>query len=284
MAEVFGVVTGAISIAALFNNCVSCFEYIQLGRHFGEDYERCQLRLDIARTRLGRWGEAISINDNPLLNFNGPNGRETQLARSILEEILLLFDSAQRTSKRYQLIATQEDQAVFKDEDMDIVSRGLHNRLKDLARKQQKGASLAKKAGWALYDGKKLESLVERIVAFTGELEDLVPVSEACYKLVEAEVTELDDEPSLTMLKDAARGIDSVLAGAVEQKISAVAGRNYAKHVKATELAQVLLGNDISESFFHGLSITTTNSTENIEAMGSSKVHVGNRIGGGKFL
>jgi hypothetical protein len=34
MAEVFGTVAGALSVAALFNNCVDCFEYIQLGRHF----------------------------------------------------------------------------------------------------------------------------------------------------------------------------------------------------------------------------------------------------------
>jgi hypothetical protein len=33
MAEVFGTVAGALSVAALFN-CVDCFEYIQLGRHF----------------------------------------------------------------------------------------------------------------------------------------------------------------------------------------------------------------------------------------------------------
>lgn len=38
MAEVFGIVSGALSVAALFKNCVDCFEYIQLGRNFGRDY------------------------------------------------------------------------------------------------------------------------------------------------------------------------------------------------------------------------------------------------------
>jgi hypothetical protein len=54
MAETFGTVAAVLSVAALFNNCVDCFEYVQLGRHFGQDYERCELKVDIAQTRLSR--------------------------------------------------------------------------------------------------------------------------------------------------------------------------------------------------------------------------------------
>ena len=50
MAEVFGIVASALSVAALFNNCVDCFEYIQMGRHFSYNYKRCQLKLNIAKT------------------------------------------------------------------------------------------------------------------------------------------------------------------------------------------------------------------------------------------
>ena len=35
MAEPFGIVAGALGVAGLFNNCVECFEYIQLSRHSG---------------------------------------------------------------------------------------------------------------------------------------------------------------------------------------------------------------------------------------------------------
>ncbi|KAI1763849.1 hypothetical protein GGR53DRAFT_466984 [Hypoxylon sp. FL1150] len=44
MAEVFGTVAGALSVAALFNNCVACFEYIQLSHHFREDFDRASKR------------------------------------------------------------------------------------------------------------------------------------------------------------------------------------------------------------------------------------------------
>jgi hypothetical protein len=38
MAEVFGVVAGSVSVAAIFNNVVDCFEYVQLGGHFDFDH------------------------------------------------------------------------------------------------------------------------------------------------------------------------------------------------------------------------------------------------------
>jgi hypothetical protein len=41
MVEVFGVVSGAVGVAAAFNHYVTCFEYIQFARHFGDDFGRC---------------------------------------------------------------------------------------------------------------------------------------------------------------------------------------------------------------------------------------------------
>lgn len=93
MAEPFSIVAGALSVAALFNNCVDCFEYIQLGRSFGHDYERCQLRLDIAKTRLGRWGEAVKINDDPRFN-SGTNTISDRIESSCThrECVLRVYD------------------------------------------------------------------------------------------------------------------------------------------------------------------------------------------------
>ncbi|RYP42197.1 hypothetical protein DL767_000361 [Monosporascus sp. MG133] len=109
MAEPFETFAGALGVAGLFNNRVDCFEYIQLGHHVGRDYERCQLRLDIAKVRLGRWGEAVKIKDDPRFHSNVPVDKSVQLAQSIIEEIMLLFESAQKRSKQYELVADQQD-------------------------------------------------------------------------------------------------------------------------------------------------------------------------------
>ncbi|GAO18183.1 hypothetical protein UVI_02037030 [Ustilaginoidea virens] len=129
MAEVFGTVAGAMSVAALFNNCVDCFEYIQLSRHFGRDFERCQLKLDVANIRLGTWGETLAINDDPRFATDAPDDRDSRQVQAILEEIGLLFQTVQKSSKRYEIIVSQDELMRFEDKDMPPVIRGLHGRL-----------------------------------------------------------------------------------------------------------------------------------------------------------
>ncbi|KAK4220434.1 prion-inhibition and propagation, helo domain-containing protein, partial [Podospora fimiseda] len=138
MAEAFGIVAGAMGVAGLFNNCVDCFEYIQFGRNFGQDFERCQLRLDITKVHLSRWGEAVNINDDPRFCSSTPADKSVQLAQSIIEDIMLLFESARKKSKRYELGTDQQHLAIFEDMDMQPVGRALHGKLKDLAFRRQK--------------------------------------------------------------------------------------------------------------------------------------------------
>ncbi|KAK3905904.1 prion-inhibition and propagation-domain-containing protein [Staphylotrichum tortipilum] len=286
MAEPFGIVAGALSVAGLFNNCVDCFEYIQLGHHFGHDYERCQLRLDIAKTRLGRWGEAVKINDDPRFHSTAPIDKSVQLAQSIIEEIMILFESARKTSKRYELVADQQDLVVFEERDMKPAGRALHSRLKHLARGRQKHTSLAKKTAWALYDGRSLEKTVGQIASFVDDLEKVFPVEVVCHKLAEIEIEEVEDEASLTMLKDAAGGIDAALSDAATQKIDAIAERNSARDIRTEDRARVHLGNVITDAALHRevlIRDQTTNLVETVVAKGESRIQIGNTYGGNGF-
>jgi Prion-inhibition and propagation len=52
---------GVVGLAGLFSACMECFDYLQLGQAFGEDYGKCLLRLDAAKLRFSRWGEAMGI-------------------------------------------------------------------------------------------------------------------------------------------------------------------------------------------------------------------------------
>jgi hypothetical protein len=170
MAEIFGVVAGALSVAALFNNCVDCFGYIQLGRHFAEDYQRCQLKIDIAQTRLSRWGMAVAVNENSRFATASPADPSTRQIQSILEEIGLLFQSIQKTSMRYQLGKKSEALTLFQDTDMQPLPRRLHGHLKTVVRQRQKQTSLAKKVTWALYEGKNFNKLIDEIKGFVDDL------------------------------------------------------------------------------------------------------------------
>ncbi|EMT74562.1 prion-inhibition and propagation-domain-containing protein [Fusarium oxysporum II5] len=283
MAEVFGTVSGALSVAALFNNCVDCFEYIQLGRHFGRDFERCQLKLDIAKIRLSRWGKAVAINDDPRFATNTPDDRDSRQVQAILEEIELLFQTVQKSSKRYEIDARKDDLVRFEDKDMQPVVRELHSRLGVVARQRQKRTGLLAKAAWALYDGKNFDRLVEQITGFVDDLEKLFPVETTRRGLVELEIEEVDDEPSLMALQDAAAGTDSVLSEAVTEKIEGIAGRNYAKDINSEGMARVRIGNEWSETAFTrgtGIADRTVNLADSVAAKGTSAVHIGNQYGG----
>ncbi|RYP81391.1 hypothetical protein DL770_005919 [Monosporascus sp. CRB-9-2] len=199
--EPFGIVAGDLS--------VDCFAYVQLGRRFGRDYERCQLRLDVAKIRLGRWGEAVKINDDPGFRSSTPTDKSVQLAQSIIEEIMLLFESAQKTSKRYELVADP---------------------------------------------GIKIE--------------------------------EVEDEASLTTLKEAAGGIDAALLNAAAQKIDAIAGRNSAKDVRMEDHARVHLGNVFTEAAVYReifIRDQTINSVETVVAKSEFGIQIGNTYGGKGF-
>jgi hypothetical protein len=283
MADVFSTVAGALSVAALFNNCVDCFEYVQLARHFGRDYERCQLKVDIVRTRLSRWGMAVAVNEDSRFTTASPVDASTRQIQSILEEIELLFQAVHKTSKRYELSASQDDLVLFNDGDMQPVFRRLHQHLGGVARQRQKHTNLAKQAAWALYDGKNFDRLIEQITGFVDDLERICPVEAARHRLVRLDIEEVDDEPALAAISDAAADVDSDMAEAAARKAQAIRVRNHVGKISTEEKARVRIGNEfVGNDLGSGVGIAyqTTNTADTVDAKGESGVHIGNRHGG----
>ncbi|KAH7016219.1 heterokaryon incompatibility protein s [Microdochium trichocladiopsis] len=283
MAEVFGIVASALSVAALFNNCVDCFEYIQLGRHFGQDYQMCQLKLDVARTRLSRWGEAVRVNEDAVFGTNTPVEQPVELAQSILEGIIDLFQSAYKTSRRYEKTAKAEELVLYEEKDLMLLFRRLHDRLKGFAhrRREQKDIGLVKKTAWALYDGREFERTIDRIISFVDELEKLFPVNATCRQLAEMEIEEVEDEQTLAELKEAAQDTDEALLAAITRKPITIGSRNSAREVRGAGNADVQVGNQYSEEMLRGGAITeqTSNSAEVVDAKDRARVQIGGRFG-----
>ncbi|KAI0806507.1 prion-inhibition and propagation-domain-containing protein [Xylaria sp. FL0064] len=286
--EAFGTIASALSVAALFNSCVNCFEYIQLGRHFGRDYERCQLKLDIAKTRLSRWGQAVAINEDPRFATDRPQDTPFQQVQAILEEIGQLFSTLQKASKRYAIGAKPEDLEVLQSQDMQPVAQRLHNRLNAVVglrqKQRQKKTSFLKKAAWALYDAKNFEKLVEQITGFIDDLETLFPVEDARHTLVEMEIEEIkEDEPSLKVLQSAAEDTDSVLSEVVAERLEACGSQNRTGNIESEGGARVRIGNEWTEAALSSPNAVLAGLIHNragaITAKGSSAVHIGNSYG-----
>ncbi|KAJ4201636.1 hypothetical protein NW767_006723 [Fusarium falciforme] len=246
MAEVFGIVTGAIGLAGLFQECIECFEYVQLGRNFAHDFGRYHLKLEIAERRFHRWVKAVNINENP--RFNAPDEDDTlvQEVQAILEEIALLFQTIQKSSKRYTIKASKEDLECLTEENLQPVFRRLRAGWTNVARRpSQKRVNLAKKVSWALYDVKNFEKLIDQISRFLNDLESLFPAEELNRRrLVNPEIKDIADEESLIVLHQTAVETDPLLADVVKEKVRVIAVRNSVKIISSSEDAKVRLGNN----------------------------------------
>ncbi|KAH6865355.1 heterokaryon incompatibility protein s, partial [Thelonectria olida] len=223
------------------------------------------------------------INDDARFQSPSPTENSVRLAQSILDEISRLFGATSKISKRYEMRADPKDLVLFNDGDMKPAGRGLHNHMKSLAKQRQANTNLAKKAAWALYDGKHLDNFVNQIAASLDELETVLPVGAARKKSVKIEIEELEDEPRLKMLKEAAHEVDELLEEEIGHKINTIEGRNWAGDLKTDGEARVQLGNIHYEGALRGgiaIQDYTTNSVDSLISKGRSGVHIGNTYGG----
>lgn len=278
MAEIFGTAAAALSLTALFNDCVENFEYLQLGRHFAQDYESYQLKLDVAQARLSRWGEAVAMNNDPRTATVSPTDDDARLVRGILEQMGLMFQSVQKMSKRYELAAEPNDLVLLRSEDLDTNVRDLHRHLGSTVRRRQEQTGLFKKAAWAFYDVKQYDKLVDQITGFIDDLETIWPAEAARRRLAEIEIEEVDEGPALNALQDAATDIDSMMKEVTAQSIAA---KNRAGKVGIQDDANVRIGAEFAQNYSGSVGAKDeTNSVDIIDARGRGRVHIGASYGG----
>lgn len=287
MAEPFGIVAGALGIAGLFTAAVDTFDYIQLGRHFGEDYQKAQLKLDIAAMRLSRWGRAVNIANDPNLSLTMATIPEAEKAKEVLVSILDLFEKAQKDSGKYKLEKKEDQMAlqVWGENDMGVSLRSLHGKMKDVVKRRQKGASLGQKVSWALYRNKEFKRLVEDVTEFVGALEGVFPVATVTKQLSALDIAEVIDEkdvsaePSLKALEAAAEDIDEVLKETIKD---VVATTTTYKNITMGDSTKLVLGTYVADSAVgkkhekQGGNV----SYEGIHAKGKATVVIGDHIGG----
>lgn len=220
MATVFGVVGGAVSIATAFTACVDCFNYVQLGRHFGRDHQTVLLVLDAERLRLTRWGAAVGIYHDPKLGKASATAEEVSNAKAIMFQLLSLFEDSAKVSEKYKLSARAgEDLAVLNQSDFNPLVLDLSNSMRLLARKRQKVISPLKVVTWALYHRAESKELSESIGRLLDKLEEAFP-AHGSVTLAQQEVAGIRDPGTLELLTKATQDIDSILHAAAKDALT----------------------------------------------------------------
>ena len=277
MAEPFGIVAGAVGIAAAFSTCVDCFEYIQLGRHFGRDFQTNLLTLNFARLRLTRWGQAVNIYVDPTLGRPDATPQEIQNAKDTLLQILVLFDNTEKISKNYKLNAKAgDDLSTYTTDDMDLALMALNNKMRALAIKRQKGASLLKTASWALYHGSEFKELIQNITMLIDNLEKLFPSPGPRMELVKEEVAEVHDRKALELIERAAQDVDSLLQAATKE------ARTGHQYLNVAIRGQAQTG-DAFASNWQGKVVGASHTYDGVLVEKDAKALIGNKYGGKDF-
>jgi hypothetical protein len=282
MAEVFGAVTGAIGVTALFNNCIDCFDYIQIARHFGQDFSRYQLRLDVAKCRLARWGATVNINNDSRLINDVFADQTAELAQDILKEIVARFETARKISRRYETRLGEKSREVCTERDLNSVSQTLHNRFRALTTERQNRIGLLKKTAWALYDKEHMGRMIADIITSIKDLEEVLPAKPgAISQLVEIEVEEIHDEQELELIQEAAEGLDPALEDVTRRKLQEMASRNSAGRIGGR--GHVNVGHTYTDKSFTAFKDDTVNHADEVNGEETSRVNIGNTYGGKGF-
>jgi hypothetical protein len=277
MAEPFGIAAGAVGIAAAFTACVDCFDYVQHGRHFGRDYQTELISLDCARLRLTRWGEAVNIHEDPKLGRPdvSPSGMHT--VQNALHQVLVLFADTEKISKTYRLeMKPGDDHTVLAPDDLDPTVFGLRNKMKELALRRQKGASVLKTSSWAFHYRSQLKDLVNGITSLVDSIEKLFPAPEKKLALVKQETAAIHDKQALELVESAAQGVDDLLLAAAKETLT---GHQY---LNVTIKGKAQTGDSFS-SDWRGKAQGGSHTFNSVSVDETGKALVGNKYGGKDF-
>jgi hypothetical protein len=277
MAEPFGIAASVVGIAAAFTACVDCFGYVQLGRHFGRDFQTDLLALNCARLRLTRWGQAVNIYDDPKLGRSDANPAEIQTAKDTLLQILVLFANTEKISKKYKLSAKAgDDLSILGPDDMDPAITAISNKMRELAIRRQRGTSVLKTASWALYHRSELKELIVDITSLIDNIESLFPAPQSQAALVKEETAQIRDEKSLKLVESAAQDVDSMLQAAAKE---ALTGHQY---LNVVVKGKAQIGNAFRRDW-NRQAIGASNKYDNVLVEKDGKAQIGDEYGGKSF-
>ena len=218
MAEVVGLVLGGLGLAGLFNNALDCFEYIHIGKTFGGNFQTSLLKLDSARLKLSRWGEALGLSGGGIRDAaylpDGIDDKDKVQAEMLLGQILMLFDDVGKETDQFKSDGSLLEDAAAKK--LPLPTQPLHQIMKKLASKRQNSTNLSRKVKFALYHESRVNRLIDDITHFTNDLVTLFPaIAEDQKKLCSDEVGKFTE--SLNVLAKAVEHHDGLLSTALSE-------------------------------------------------------------------
>ncbi|KXL48427.1 MAG: hypothetical protein FE78DRAFT_87239, partial [Acidomyces sp. 'richmondensis'] len=287
--ETAGLVIGGVGLAALFDTCMTAFEYIDASRTYGKDYQKTVLKLATLELRLSRWGSTVKFQDVTVEAFNTATKEQSAQVKALLGQIQMDLEDAEKASKRYTLPQAQDADRV----DGSVKLENLTEKLRRIALQRQKKSSLMKKGRWALRDKKKLATLIEDIKDVPELAQQLqaarrkiaVDDTEQLVQAIEVEEAEEPQKPTETVvaiLQEATLDVDHLLHDAINIAAKHVTTGDKIKGLTIDGKARVEFGKFIASGYTGPAPAekTKNRSFDNVKITGDARVRFDDTYGG----
>lgn len=279
---------GALGLTAVFDSCINYFRYIQFGREFKEDYQRCLLKVDVASLRLCRWLKVIN-------EYSGQPSKsifseaDLHCVTRIMSEIKSIFEEARALSESYQSNASQTSSdpclsTLGPDADLHPEIKQLHQDLSMLAFAETAETSFRNRTSWALWKKSQFEKLISDV---TGLIDDLValtpPLQGELENRCRSEMKSIREEQNIVaVLMNVASGMDPLLENALKERRDQSSQNRHAYWGnKASVEARVRYGDEYGDNWIFGpMSHVDGHAYYGNSVSGTTRVHYGDSFGG----
>jgi Prion-inhibition and propagation len=221
---------GIVALASLFSTCIECFDYFKTGQHLEEEFEILLVKLDLEKTRLLIWGNAVGVlkTEDEGRAVELSEAPKAELIGRCLERINSLLSDTDKLQNEYGLQASVEAGAKS-GRSSNVVSANSMNIFKTSYRRfwvrfasKQTRSGLLMRTKWAIRDKPKFESLIVHLRDFIDGLHQVLSVKrETQDQIVCDDIISILDLSKLRLVRSACEGSYATWSAVASEAIEA---------------------------------------------------------------
>lgn len=181
MAEIVGAVASAVTLVALFKNCIDAFDAIRAVQKQALELNKLTVRLNIERCRLYIWGQALGLTST--VQPEKPGALDScpypGLVLDTLGLILDMFEDSKNLKEKYGCASVEIADAIpsaRSGQQANVIQQlsASFNNFKTKTDHRTNRQSLARKTYWVIRDRKKFEIMISEAKALIDGLQDII--------------------------------------------------------------------------------------------------------------
>ena len=220
---------GVVALASLFSTCIECFDYFKAGQALEEDFELLLVKLDVEKTRLLIWGNAVGVlepeGEGRVADLN--NSQKAKVIGRCLDKIKSLLSDTDKFQNVYGLRSAGDieknarNHSILSSNSMNVFKTSYRRFWARFAGNQSR-STLAMRTRWAIHDKTKFEGLIHHLKDFIDGLNQVVLVNrETQDQIMHDDIGSILDISKLRLIQSACEGSYTALSKAASTVIAA---------------------------------------------------------------